>query len=165
MTVAAYGLAIVMFLLVVIWAGQRRLMYFSGAAGAVTSCGWLERRRAGAFAAADGVILHGWFLPGTRSPAPFTVVVFNGNAGNRAYRAGLGAALRSRGLSVLLFDYRGYGENGGAPTESGLAADARAARAYLLGRRDVTPDRLVYFGESLGTAVATKLAANTRRSR
>ena len=111
------------------------------------------------FAAADGVTLHGWFLRSARSRPWFTVVVFNGNAGNRAYRAPLGEALRATGCSVLLFDYRGFGENAGTPTEAGLAADARAARTYLLGRDDTDPDRLVYFGESLGTAVATRLAA------
>ena len=62
-------------------------------------------------------------------------------------------------FNVLLFDYRGYGGNGGAPTEPGLVADARAARAYLLGRADVDASRLVYFGESLGSAVAVTLAA------
>jgi fermentation-respiration switch protein FrsA (DUF1100 family) len=59
---------------------------------------------------------------------------------------------------VLLFDYRGYGSNLGAPSEEGLAADARAALAYLAGRPDVDPGRIVYFGESLGAAVALRLA-------
>ena len=97
--------------------------------------------------------------PARGQPAPFTVIVFNGNAGNRAYRAPLAAALRKRGLAVLLFDYRGYGDNDGNPTQRGLEADARAARAYVIGRRDVRPDRVIYFGDSLGTAVATILAA------
>jgi fermentation-respiration switch protein FrsA (DUF1100 family) len=111
------------------------------------------------FTGVDGVTLHGWFLPSARSPAWFTVLVFNGNAGNRAHRAELGAALRSHGLSVLLFDYRGFGENASTPTESGLAFDARAARTYVTERPDVDPARLVYLGESLGSAVATRLAA------
>jgi fermentation-respiration switch protein FrsA (DUF1100 family) len=57
-----------------------------------------------------------------------------------------------------VFDYRGYGGNPGSPTETGLLADARAARAYLLGRDDVEPARIVYLGESLGAAVALALA-------
>ena len=64
-------------------------------------------------------------------------------------------------LQVLLLDYRGYGGNAGAPTEKGLAADARAARRYLTGRSDVDETRVVYFGESLGAAVAIALAAET----
>ena len=53
---------------------------------------------------------------------------------------------------------RRYGGNAGAPTQSGLEADARAARAYLARRPDVDAARLVYFGESLGAAVAVGLA-------
>jgi fermentation-respiration switch protein FrsA (DUF1100 family) len=64
--------------------------------------------------------LHGWFLRSTQSPAWFTAVVFNGNAGNRAFRSPLVEALRRAGCVVLLFDYRGFGENAGTPTEAGL---------------------------------------------
>jgi fermentation-respiration switch protein FrsA (DUF1100 family) len=87
------------------------------------------------------------------------VLVFNGNGGNRAYRAPLAEALRRRGFGVLLFDYRGYGGNAGTPSEAGLTADARAARAYAASRGDADPSRLIYFGESLGAAVAVRLAA------
>ena len=55
-------------------------------------------------------------------------------------------------------DYRGYGGNPGSPTEQGLAADARAAHHHLVADRGVPPARLVLFGESLGAAVATRLA-------
>jgi fermentation-respiration switch protein FrsA (DUF1100 family) len=72
--------------------------------------------------------------------------------------AALAVALRRAGLSVLLFDYRGYGGNPGRPSESGLIADARAARAYLASRPGVDPSRIVYLGESLGAAVAVALA-------
>jgi fermentation-respiration switch protein FrsA (DUF1100 family) len=70
----------------------------------------------------------------------------------------LASALRSQGLNVLLTDYRGYGGNPGSPTEEGLADDARAAHAYVLSRPDVDATRIVYFGESLGAAVALRLA-------
>ena len=86
------------------------------------------------------------------------MLILNGNAGNRAHRAPLAAALQAHGLQVLLIDYRGYGGNPGSPTEHGLTLDSRAARAYLAGRPDVDTSRLVYFGESLGTAVAVGLA-------
>jgi hypothetical protein len=93
--------------------------------------------------------------PDARVPA---VLVCNGNGGNRSMRAGLAVALSRMGLAVLLFDYRGYGGNPGHPSEEGLAADARAARAYLVGRAEVDPARVVYLGESLGAAVALRLA-------
>jgi hypothetical protein len=87
------------------------------------------------------------------------VLVANGNAGDRAVRAPLARALARRGLAVLLFDYRGYGGNGGTPSEAGLARDVRAARRFLVEEAGFSPNRLLYFGESLGTAVVTELAA------
>lgn len=141
------------------WALQRRLIYFPFGGVPSPSAVGLDAAEAVTFTTDDGVELSGWFVPGHASAARATVLVFNGNAGNRAYRAPLARALGAHGVSVLLFDYRGYGGNGGRPTEQGLAADARAARAYLLDRADVDPARLVYFGESLGAAVALGLAA------
>jgi fermentation-respiration switch protein FrsA (DUF1100 family) len=83
------------------------------------------------------------------------VLVANGNAGNRSGRAPLARALAARGLSVLLFDYRGYGGNPGSPSEAGLARDVRAAYRFLAahGRHP-----LLFYGESLGSAVVTELA-------
>jgi fermentation-respiration switch protein FrsA (DUF1100 family) len=101
--------------------------------------------------------LSGWFVSHSTSPQ-FTTIVFNGNAGNRAFRAPLANALARANMAVLLFDYRGFGANPGAPSEAGLSKDARAARNYLISRPDVDHRRLVYFGESLGTAVAAELA-------
>ena len=112
------------------------------------------------FASADGIRLAGWFLKPSGPEPPYrTILVFDGNAGNRSLRAPLAARLGATGFAVLVWDYRGYGGNAGAPSEEGLIRDARAARDYLLGRDDVDPARLVYFGESLGSGVATALAA------
>ncbi len=104
----------------------------------------------------DGLTLVAWF----RAPEPPqpVVIVFNGNAGNRAGRAPLGRALAAKGFGVLLTDYRGYGGNPGHPTEDGLAHDARAAVAYIDEQLPDTP--VAYFGESLGAAVAVELAAS-----
>jgi fermentation-respiration switch protein FrsA (DUF1100 family) len=55
-------------------------------------------------------------------------------------------------------DYRGYGGNPGSPSEAGLLLDAEAAVTYALSRHDVDPDKLIYFGESLGAAVAIAVA-------
>ena len=150
--------AILLILLVIIWTQQRRLIYFpSGNAPDPASMG-LVGVSAVTFPTADGLMLHGWLISRTDN-ASFTIVVFNGNAGNRAFRAHLGDALARRGFDVLLFDYRGYGGNPGSPSEGGLKLDARAARDYVLSRPGINHSRLVYFGESLGAAVAAELAA------
>jgi len=112
------------------------------------------------FRTTDGVALAGWLIPAVDSSSGFTAIVFNGNGGNRAYRAPLAAALARHGITTLLFDYRGYGGNPGSPTEAGLALDARAALDYVLSRKGLDPDRIVYFGESLGGSVAARLAVD-----
>lgn len=89
---------------------------------------------------------------------PFTVIVFPGNAGNRSHRAPLAAALAQRGVATVLFDYRGYGDSEGRPSEEGLALDAARVRDYVATHPEVDASRLVYFGESLGAAVALRLA-------
>ena len=159
MVSAVVLLAAVAIILALIWTQQRRMIYFPfsevPAAGEI-SRGRIEQVR---FHTVDGLELTAWFFP-ISGPAPrTTILVFNGNAGNRAYRVPLAEALNRRGLQVLLTDYRGYGGNAGAPTERGLAADSRAARAHLVRRPDVDPSRIAYFGESLGSAVAVDLAA------
>ena len=105
----------------------------------------------------DGLELAAWWFPAATPDAP-AVLVANGNGGHRGLREPLARALSEAGLGVLLFDYRGYAGNPGSPTEEGLAADVRAARDFLVGDAGVPPDRLVYFGESLGAAVVTELA-------
>lgn len=144
--------------LALIWLGQRRLIYFPDTGQPSLDRAGLTGTEAVTFETADHVRLGGWFVAGSGRPPRPTVIVFAGNAGHREYRAPLAVALRKHGLNVLLVDYRGYGSSGGTPTEDGLAADARAARSYLLNRTDVDPARVVYFGESLGAAVAVRLA-------
>ena len=106
----------------------------------------------------DGKHLGAWYLPAAGNQRGPGVVVFNGNGGDRSGRAVLAVGLARLGMSVLLFDYRGYGGNPGSPSEKGLAIDARAAQQWLATQTDVDPDRIVYFGESLGAAVAIGLA-------
>ena len=145
--------------LLLVWAFQRTLIYFPLDHVPSPSEVGLAEVETVTFPTEDGLVLSGWFVPSLAAAVSGTVIVFNGNAGNRAYRAPLAATLRANGFQVLLFDYRGYGGNGGRPTERGLLVDARAARAYLVGRVDVDTSRLVYFGESLGSAVAIAIAA------
>jgi fermentation-respiration switch protein FrsA (DUF1100 family) len=160
MITAAASVIIIVAIAALLWALQRRLMYFPTSDVPTPAELGLSGVEPVVFDTEDGLRLAGWLFAAPESPSPVTVLVFNGNAGNRAHRSPLAAALRRHGFQVLLFDYRGYGGNPGAPSEDGLAADARAARAYLVERPDVDAGRLVYFGESLGTALAVELAAD-----
>lgn len=140
------------------WVFQRSLIYLPITGAAPSVKGFFPTGEDVALETEDGLHLGGWFVPPRGGAAGAAVIVFNGNAGDRSLRAPLALVFREAGLSVLLLDYRGYGGNPGHPSEKGLLADARAARRWLAGRDGVDPDRIVYFGESLGSAVAVGLA-------
>lgn len=108
------------------------------------------------FQADDGVRLHGWLVPGR---TPWTLLWAHGNAGNISHRLENIKEFHDRlGPTIFIFDYRGYGRSGGSPSEEGLYRDARAALATLEARADLDPERMIYFGRSLGAAVAVELA-------
>jgi hypothetical protein len=144
--------------LAALWFGQRWLIYFPLDQPPPPHTLGLRDADAVLIHTEDELTLHAWFVPPAAPPTGQTVVVFNGNGGHRGLRAPLAEALATLGAAVLLVDYRGYGGNPGLPSERGLATDARAAFTYVTSRSDVDPARLVYFGESLGAAVATRLA-------
>lgn len=109
----------------------------------------------------DGVKLIGWVIPAASDSSGLWLLIFHGNAGNLSEfdRPFHYAGLRRLGLSLLAFDYRGYGESDGAPTEQGLYRDADAVYRFLRQVRGVPADRIVVFGHSLGSAVAIDLAS------
>jgi hypothetical protein len=116
-----------------------------------------------AFVAKDGVPVHALELPAAREGAP-VVVYFHGNRETVESCVPYARALRDRGLSVLLVEYRGYGRSSGAaPTEDGLYLDAEAA-LDALASRGIGPSRVVLWGRSLGTGVAAEMAARARGS-
>jgi fermentation-respiration switch protein FrsA (DUF1100 family) len=157
-TLAAIVIASGTAILLAFWAGQRSLMYLpSGDVVTPEDAGFGEAEPV-RLLTEDGLELGAWFARAAAEPARGTLIVFNGNAGNRSYRGTLGSRFVQAGFSVLLFDYRGYGGNPGAPSEEGLAADARAAFRYVTSRADVDSSRVMYFGESLGAGVAVALA-------
>ena len=133
----------------VMWNWQRRLVYFPAGAPPPAER-VLPDASAVTLATSDRLSLDAWYL----SAGPVGAVVFPGNAGNRAGRAPLARMLAEQGLSVLLVDYRGYGGNPGSPSEDGLIADGLAAAQWLARRHD----RVVFFGESIGGAVAVAVA-------
>jgi fermentation-respiration switch protein FrsA (DUF1100 family) len=149
-------------ILVLFWSLQRRLIYLPASYVPRPAEVGLANAAEVTFPTEDGLTLEGWFVPAQPPATADTVIVFNGNAGNRAYRADIALALARAGIAVLLFDYRGYGGNPGSPSEQGLAMDARAALRHLLSRPGIDPTRVAYFGESLGSGVAVKLAREQR---
>lgn len=108
------------------------------------------------FETEDRVKLSGWFIP---SKAASGVILFcHGNAGNISHRLESIQIFHRLGLDVFIFDYRGYGLSEGKPSEIGTYRDAEAVWQYLVEERQVSPNRIVFFGRSLGGAVAAWLA-------
>lgn len=110
------------------------------------------------FTTEDGVRLHGWYVPHDNSR--ITLLWFHGNAGNISHRLDNLALLHDRvGVNIFIFDYREYGKSEGEISKVGTFRDASAAFEYLTSRSDCDANRIVLFGRSLGTALATALAA------
>ncbi|MBF0271787.1 MAG: alpha/beta hydrolase [Magnetococcales bacterium] len=104
----------------------------------------------------QGQRLHGWWIPG--EPQKPVILFFHGNA---SVVSGLRAHVelfRRQGLSVFLFDYQGYGQSEGKPSEDGLYADSLSAYGHLTNSLKIDPKRIIYFGHSLGGGAATWLA-------
>ncbi|HTF46766.1 MAG TPA: alpha/beta fold hydrolase [Pseudonocardia sp.] len=149
--------AVALLMLALLWAVQRRIIYLpAGHPGPASVAGPTAREVT--VPTEDGLELGAWLVGPTGPDRGVHVLFASGNAGHRGYRVGLAQRLAAEGFSVLLLDYRGFGGNPGSPSEQGLAQDVRAARRFLLEHAGARPDRLIYFGESLGGAVVTGLA-------
>ena len=105
----------------------------------------------------DGLELRHWYVPPAVEGAP-VLVVFHGNAGHLGDRVSKLDELIDAGFGALFAGYRGYSGNPGKPTEEDLTADARLLLDWLA-ERGVPLERTVLYGESLGTGVAVKMAA------
>jgi uncharacterized protein len=134
---------------------QRHLLYFPDrdrpALGELAQLGAREVK----VTTADNLSLLSWYLP-PREGRP-VIAYFHGNGGHIGYRGERLHRFAREGYGVLMLGYRGYGSNPGTPSEAGLYADAAAALDFLA-REGVMPNRLVLYGESLGSGVAVNLA-------
>ena len=108
-------------------------------------------------AAEDGLRLNAWFLPAPSLPK--VLLMFHGNAENIGYGLGRLRVFARLGVNVLALDYRGYGKSEGSPDEAGIYRDAEAAYRYLTEIRQIQPENIVLYGQSLGGAVAIDLAS------
>jgi uncharacterized protein len=121
----------------------------------------------------DGITLNGWLLlpqptsldvheqpageQEKQSRTEQLVIYFPGNAQNRSLRRGDLEEIARCGFHVLIFDYRGYGDSSGSPSETGIAADAREIWKFAHEELNFCDEQIVLFGESLGGAVALSL--------
>lgn len=111
-----------------------------------------------AYTASDGVALHA-FVVGDCAKSSFVILAFHGNADLAAWLVPWASrAARETGACVILPEYRGYGGLRGPPTYDGVTLDAQAALGFVREQLGVPPSRTVYFGHSLGSAVAAELA-------
>ena len=152
--VAVYGL-----LIVVMYCPQARMLYLPHMPGrtlTMTPADVGMDYQDVAMETADGVTLHGWFVPGESSRV---LLFFHGNAGNISHRLDSIRQFHDLGLSVCIIDYRGYGQSGGKTTETGIYSDAEAAWRYLTEDRGIPGTDIVIFGRSLGASAASRLAA------
>lgn len=155
---------VVVYLIVVflVYAGQSRLIYFPEIEQEISnkpSAIGLDYTSVN-MATADGERLHGWWV--SVPDAKGTVLFFHGNAGNISQRINYLTMFKRLGYNTLLFDYRGYGQSSGVPSESGTYLDAQAGWRYLTEIQNISPERIILFGESLGGAVAAWLAAREK---
>jgi uncharacterized protein len=102
----------------------------------------------------DGERIVGWYKPA--QPGRATLLYFHGNGGSLLNRRDRAKLLTEGGRGLLIVSYRGYSGSTGTPSEAGLRIDARTAYAWLAARAPV--ERLVLYGESLGSGVAVRLA-------
>ncbi|HET7910708.1 MAG TPA: alpha/beta hydrolase [Pseudolabrys sp.] len=137
---------------------QRSLMYFPDPVRTSPAAAGLPRAEELILHTADGETLIAWHVPpqGTKP----VVIYFHGNAGALNLRAGRFGWLVGDGFGLVALSYRGYGGSSGKPSEAGMLLDASAAYDFAAAR--YPPERIVLWGESLGTGVAVALAAERR---
>jgi len=154
-----YGLILLLFFL-----SQRRMMFFPSPLGEARPTDAGLRYEEVRIPSSEEVLLSGWFIPASETAKePFTILYCHGNAANLSMLVGTAKALHDQGFALLLFDYREYGDSGrgrSGLSEETLAADARAAWSHLISR-GVRKDRILVWGQSLGSAVAARLASET----
>ncbi len=143
-----------------VYFGQPRLVYFPEKQLSITPEAIGLDYTSVNIATSDGETLHGWWM--SVPDAKGTVLFFHGNAGNISHRINYLEMFKRLGYNTLLFDYRGYGQSSGVPSESGTYLDAQAAWRYLTETRGIAPAQIVLFGESLGGAVAAWLAVQEK---
>ncbi len=148
---------------VVLYVMQERMVFLAGLPGRALEA---TPQRLGfayddvSLETADGISLHGWYVYAPESRG--TVLFMHGNAGNISHRLDSIAIFCDLGFDTFIFDYRGYGQSEGKPSEKGTYRDAEAAWQYLVDERGQDAETIVIFGRSIGGAIAAWLAARRK---
>jgi uncharacterized protein len=140
----------------VMYMGQRRLMYFPDAKHVMPGHAGLANVSERILNAPDGARNVVWY--GKAKPGQPTLLYFHGNGGGLAERADRIQRFMGQGWGVYMMAYRGYAGSTGYPTEANNIADARRAYDALV-QEGVPASSIILYGESLGTNVATRMAA------
>ena len=138
-----------------IYLAQRSLMYFPDTAHTTPAAAGLPEATEVPLTTSDGVHIVVWHVP-PQDGKP-VILYFHGNGGSLKYRVERFRRLIGAGIGLVALEYRGYGGNGGSPSEAGLIRDAEAAYGYTAVHYPVP--QIVVWGESLGSGVAVALAA------
>jgi len=145
----------------VMYMGQRRLMYFPDAKHVLPGHAGLANVSERILNAPDGARNIVWY--GKAKPGQPTLLYFHGNGGGLAERADRIQRFMGQGWGIYMMAYRGYAGSTGYPTEANNIADARRAYDALV-QEGVPPSSIILYGESLGTNVATRMAAEKASS-
>jgi len=148
--VAIYVLAIVL-----LYAFQRRLIFFPGKLPENFDLKLKASQEELFLDTRDGERINALFCRGNRSEV---ILYFHGNAGDLNGWKFATDDLTALGYNVLIIDYRGYGKSSGEITEQGFYNDAEAAYSYLIETRGYKPADIIIYGRSIGTGVAVELA-------
>ena len=144
------------FVTVFVFLLQRDFMYFPDKSKPIPAQSVAPEMNVVSYETFDGIDISSWYYPPKDNSFP-VVVHFHGNAGNIGDRAARARMLIDNGYGVLLAEYRGYGGNEGTPDEPGLLFDGKAAMDFL-DSQGIPPDRIVIYGESLGSGVGVPIA-------
>jgi fermentation-respiration switch protein FrsA (DUF1100 family) len=140
---------------------QSKLIWLPGKPGEITPRDENLQYEDLTLTTSDGERLHAWFLP-AQGEARGALLLSHGNAGTIEHRLHLARFFVEARVSVLLYDYRGYGSSTGSPSEEGTYADARAAWKELVEKRGFAPSQILLYGESLGGGIAVQLATEVK---
>ena len=141
---------------VVVYFFQRKLLYHPFSPQ-ITGKGLIHNFETINFKTSDNFELKGWFH--LKNSNKKTILFLHGNAGNLDNRIDKLNSLGSMDINFLIISWRGYSGNPGNPSEAGLYKDALSGIEWL-NKKGISNDRIILYGESLGTAITTEIAQN-----